>query len=101
MTNPSYLDEHIFELWSCSNKNAATELERRERPIIYKERQRRPLLPGTAVAPVRGFCDPIFRDQDGNEVADLEPQFDEASGKLGIYWRDASGEVVQFWDDYW
>ena len=97
VTDPTALDEHITELWSCSNKLAATERERTQRPIIYKERQRRDMLPGTTVSPVRGFCETVFRDQHG-EPMDVEPSFDEEVGKLGIYWRNDDGSAFVFHD---
>ena len=36
-----------------------------------------------------GFCESVFRDQDGYVVPGLEPTFDDASGKLGVFWRNA------------
>jgi len=101
VTDTDDLDQHVTELWSCSNKHAPTHQERTNRPIIYKERQRRPMRPGTRVSPVRGFCETIFRDQHGVAVPELEPTFDEESGKLGIAWYAPNGTRIQFHDDFW
>ena len=75
-------------------------LERLRQPVIYKERNRRPLVLGSTVSPVRGFCDSVFRDQHGNPTHQ-EPTWDEESGKLGVYWYNPDGSVLQFHDDYW
>ena len=101
VTDPLKLDDHITELWSCSNKAAASALERAERPIVYKERHRRPLTPGSKVSPVRGFCSPHFNDEDGNIVKGMEPTWDEATGRLGIFWTNPDGSVKTFFNDYW
>lgn len=95
------LEEQLTELWSCTNANTAgVQMERLQRPIVYKERQRRPLKPGTKVSPVRRFCETFFRDQYGMPIAQ-EPNFDETAGKLGIYWYKEDGSVLKFHDDYW
>ena len=59
------------------------------------------MRPGTTVSPVRQFCDTVFRDQYGNPDPSLEPTFDEATGKLGIWWHDSNGTRTAFHDDYW
>ena len=59
------------------------------------------MRPGTRVSPVRDFCDSVFRDQHGNAIAGLEPQFHETTGKLGIFWYNEDGTVMQFHDDFW
>ena len=97
---PWALKEQVTELWTCKNTIAMTERERRERPIIYKERQRRALEPGSRVHRVRHFCDTVFRDQYGFPIGQ-EPSFDDATGKLGIYWYNDDGTVLTHVDDYW
>ena len=101
-TDPYELNAHITELWSCDNSRQAqiSSIGRLQRPIVYKERQRRPLEPGTSVSPVRHFCDTVFRDQYGQPMAQ-EPSFDTVAGKLGIYWYSPDGSVLQFHDDFW
>mgnify|MGYP006134768741 CR=1 FL=1 len=101
-TNADDLSAHVTELWSCANtRNANTNsVGREQRPIIYKERQRRPFAPGTTVSPVRRFCDTVFRDQNGLPTAQ-EPTFNNATGRLGIPWYNADGSVMQWHEDFW
>jgi hypothetical protein len=101
-TDVNDLDEHVTELWSCANtRNAKTSyVGRLQRPVIYKERQRRPFAPGTTVSPVRKFCDTVFRDQYGSPTAQ-EPVFNNVTGRLGIPWYSADGAVLQWHEDFW
>ena len=102
VTNADVLDDHITELWSCANTRSAwtTNMGQLQRPVIYKERQRRPFEPGMKVSPVRKFCDTVFRDQHGNPTAQ-EPVFNEITGKLGIPWYNPDGTVKEWHLDYW
>lgn len=102
VTNADLLSGHITELWACANTRNAqtTSVGRLQRPVVYKERQRRPFEPGLAVSPVRKFCDTVFRDQHGHPTAQ-EPIFNEATGRLGIPWYNADGSVLQWHEDYW
>jgi len=100
VTDPGDLSGHITELWTCKNTIAATSLEAAKRPIVYKERQRRELIPTSTVSAVRGFCETIFRDQYGNPIVS-EPVWNDDLGKLGIPWYNPDGTLLQFHDDYW
>ena len=93
---------HVMELWTCTN-DVFDDWESVRQPIIYKERQRRPLEAESLDSglPVRGFCDTVFRDRDGNAIADMEPIWNEDVGKLGLMWKFPNGTVDRFWDDFW
>lgn len=80
--------------------------------MVYKERKRRPTTTAEQIShlwaggradgkisPVRAFCGTRFLDATGAET-DAEPAWDDALGKLGVWWTGPNGTAV-FHDDYW
>mmetsp|Transcript_84892 Transcript_84892/g.169618 ORF Transcript_84892/g.169618 Transcript_84892/m.169618 type:complete len:87 (-) Transcript_84892:541-801(-) len=73
-----------------------------ENPIIYKERQRRPIDAGSTVSglPYRDFCGTVFKDTAGNPVDD-EPVWNDDLGMIGFYQPDMSTGTSEFISNYW
>lgn len=99
VTDPSdnnVLNTHVMELWACVNDNPDV-------PVVYKERQRRDLEPGSRIAPVRQFCGRhFFADYTRhNDPRTADVEWNDDLQKLGVRIRDQTGTALEFIDDYW
>ena len=86
-------ETHAVELWACTRPSRSTG----KSSVVYKERHRRSLRPGSTIAPVRKFCSPHFRNPrsaDPDADSGVEPEWDDALEKLGVWTYFSNGSPV-------